>query len=133
MAVFSPLSKSTNVSAGQSFCCSSSRGTCLARVRDEFDQNAKRLLLQLDAYAVLAQLSLALGTKLVDPDVTSAFEPGSGNRFTPQQCIPDQLGIRLGVDYGLQEFSSQPDRKILQHLFQQAMWDASGMQTELLG
>jgi hypothetical protein len=71
-------------------------------------------------------------TKLVDPDATSAFELGSGNGFTSQQCIPDQLGIGLGVDHGLEEFSSQPDRKIPQHLFQQAMWDASGMQTELL-
>ena len=38
--------------------------------------------------------ALVLGrTKLLDPDVTSAFEPGSGNRFAPQQRIPDQLGI----------------------------------------
>jgi hypothetical protein len=78
--------------------------------------------------------ALAWGrTKLVDPDVTSAFELGSGNGFAPQQCIPDQLGIGLGVDHGLQEFSPQPDRKILQHLSQQAMRNASGIQTELLG
>jgi hypothetical protein len=37
--------------------------------------------------------------------VTSAFEPGSGNGFTSQQCIPNPLGIGLGVDHGLQEFS----------------------------
>ena len=45
-------------------------------------------------------------TKLVDPDVTPAFEPGSGNGFTSQQCIPDQLRVGLGVEHGLQEFSS---------------------------
>src|SRR6516165_1519458 len=72
-------------------------------------------------------------SRLFNPDVTSAFELGSVDGFTSQQCIPDQLGIGLGVDHGLEEFSSQPDRKILQHLFQQAMWDASGMQTKLLG
>ncbi|HEX8800530.1 MAG TPA: hypothetical protein VF772_18060 [Terriglobales bacterium] len=44
-------------------------------------------------------------TKLVDPDVTSAFETGSVDGFTSQQRIPDQLGIWLGVDHGLQEFS----------------------------
>ena len=37
-------------------------------------------------------------TKLVDPDVTSAFELGSSNGFAPQQRIPDQLDIWLGVD-----------------------------------
>jgi len=42
---------------------------------------------------------------LVDPDVTFAFELGSGNGFTSQQCIPNQLGIGLRVDHGLQEFS----------------------------
>jgi hypothetical protein len=67
-------------------------------------------------------LALALGVPsyIVDPDVTSAFEPGSGNGFTSQQCIPDQLRVGLGVEHGSQEFSSQPDRQILQHLFQQA-------------
>jgi hypothetical protein len=51
-------------------------------------------------------------TELVDPDVTSAFELGSGNGFTSQQCIPNQLRIGLGVDHGLQEFSSQPETLI---------------------
>ena len=78
--------------------------------------------------------ALVLGrTKLLDPDVTSAFEPGSGNRFAPQQRIPDQLGIGLGVEHGLEEFCFQPVGQMLQHLFQQAMRNASGMQTELLG
>jgi hypothetical protein len=60
-------------------------------------------------------------TKLVDPDVTSAFELGSGNGFASQQRILDQLGIGLGVDHGLQEFSFEPIGQMLQHLFQQTM------------
>ena len=56
---------------------------------------------------------IAWGTKLVDPDVASAFELGSGNGFTSQQCIPNQVGVGLGVDHGLEEFSSQSDRKML--------------------
>ena len=87
----------------------------------------------LASYLLYILVTYLVDTTLVDPDVTSAFEPGSVDGFAPQQCIPNQLGIGLGVDHGLEEFSSQPDRKILQHLFQQAMWDASGMQTELLG
>ena len=71
-------------------------------------------------------------TKLVDPDVTSAFELCSVDGFTPQQRIPDKLGIGLGVDHRLQKLSLQPDRQMLQHLFQQAMRNASSMQTELL-
>jgi len=35
-------------------------------------------------------------TKLVDPDVTSGSELCFGNRFTSQQCIPNQLGIANG-------------------------------------
>jgi hypothetical protein len=35
--------------------------------------------------------------------MTSAFELGSGNGFTAQQWIPDQLGVGLGVDHGLQK------------------------------
>ena len=46
-------------------------------------------------------------TKLVNPGVTSAFEPGSVDGFAPQQRFPDQLGIGLGVEHGLEEFSSQ--------------------------
>jgi|SRR6516164_4581976 len=72
-------------------------------------------------------------TKLVDPDVTSAVELGSVDGFTSQQCILDQVGIGLGVEHGLEEFSFQPVGQMLQHLFQQAMRNASGMQTELLG
>jgi hypothetical protein len=44
-------------------------------------------------------------TKLVDPDVTSAFKLGSVDDFASQECIPDQVSIGLGVDHGLQEFS----------------------------
>ena len=54
-----------------------------------------------------------LSTKLVDPDVTSAFELGSADGFTSQQCIPDQLGIGLGVDHGLQEFFFEPIGQML--------------------
>ena len=72
-------------------------------------------------------------TKLVDTGVTSPFELGSYNGFTSQKCILDQLGIGLGVDHGLEEFSFEPVGQMLQHRFQQVMRNASGMQTELLG
>jgi len=65
--------------------------------------------------------------------MTSAFELGSGNGFTAQQCIPEQLGVGLCVDHGLQKLSFEDIRQMLQHFGQQAVRNASGMQTELLG
>src|SRR6516164_4285231 len=93
------------------------------------DRRTRRLIfrrnIELTSFRWTVRASLGR-TKLVDPDVTSAFELGSGNGFTSQQCIPDQLGIGLGVDHGLQEFSFQPIGQMLQHLFQQTMRNVSG-------
>ena len=57
MALLRPRSKSTVVSAGQRRFCSSSRVSNFARPFDERHQRLKRLVLQFDSYALLAQFS----------------------------------------------------------------------------
>jgi len=80
MAVPKLWSKSTNVSAGQSRFCSSSRVHDLAGMLEEHPKDPERLLLKFHLQAVLAQLTRAK-VNLKDPEADGSTFGGEVDRF----------------------------------------------------
>ena len=80
MAVPKLWSKSTNVSAGQSRFCSSSRVHDLAGMLEEHPKEPERLLLKFHLQAVLAQLTRAK-VNLKDPEADGSTVGSEVDRF----------------------------------------------------
>ena len=77
MAVLSPCSNSTNVSAGHSACCNSSRVTISPAMPQQQGQNLKRLVLNRHLPPALAQLAAGeIGLEQAETDCVGGGRGG---------------------------------------------------------